>query len=89
MIYFKHNFFFLITSCLSYGKNSVLCLITQSCVMLCKLMDCGLPGSSVHVDSPGKNTGIGYHALLQGIFLMQRLDPGLLHCRWILYLKCR
>ena len=31
-------------------------------------MDWSLPGSSVHGDSPGKNTGVGYHALLQGIF---------------------
>ena len=33
----------------------------------------------------GKNTGVGSHSLLQGIFLMQGLDPGLLHCRQILY----
>ena len=32
-------------------------------------MDCSLPGSSVHGDSPGKITGVGCHALLQGIFL--------------------
>ena len=31
-------------------------------------MDCSPPGSSVPGDSPGKNTGVGYHALLQGIF---------------------
>ena len=31
-------------------------------------MDCSLPGSSVHGDSPGKNTGVGCHFLLQGIF---------------------
>ena len=31
-------------------------------------MDCSLPGSSVHGDSPGKNTGVGCHALLWGIF---------------------
>ena len=29
-------------------------------------MDCSPPGSSVHGDSPGKNTGVGCHALLQG-----------------------
>ena len=28
-------------------------------------MDCSLPGSSVHKDSPGKNTGVGCHSLLQ------------------------
>ena len=36
-------------------------------------------------DSPGKNTGVGCHFLLQGIFLTQGLNPCLLHCRWILY----
>ena len=36
-------------------------------------------------DSPGKNTGVGCHFLLQGIFLTQGLNPGLLHCRQILH----
>ena len=48
-------------------------------------MDCSPPGSSVHGDSPGKNTGVGCHDLLQGIFPTQGLAPGFLHCRWILY----
>ena len=34
---------------------------------------------------PGKNTGVGFHALLQGIFPTQGSNPGLLHCRQILY----
>jgi len=36
-------------------------------------------------DSPGKNTGVGYHSLLQGIFPTQESNPGLLHCSQILY----
>ena len=36
-------------------------------------------------DSPGKNTGVGSHSLLQGIFPTQGLNPGLLHYRQILY----
>ena len=36
-------------------------------------------------DFPGKNTGVGCHFLLQGIFPAQRLNPHLLHCRQILY----
>ena len=36
-------------------------------------------------DPPGKNTGVGHHSLLQGIFLTQGLIPGLPHCRQILY----
>ena len=54
-------------------------------VLLWDPMDCSLPSSSVHGDSPGKNTGVGCHALLQGIFPMQGSNPGLPHCRWILY----
>ena len=38
---------------------------------LCESMDCSPPDSSVHGDSPGKNAGVGCHALLQGIFLIQ------------------
>ena len=34
----------------------------------------------------GKNTAVGCHFLLQGIFWTQGSNPGLLHCRWILYL---
>ena len=43
------------------------------------------PGSSVHGDSPGKNSGVDCHAPLQGIFPTQGLNPDLLHCRRILY----
>ena len=64
---------------------AVLCLVTQSCPTLCDPMDCSPPGSSVRGDSPGKNTGVGCHALLQGIFPTQGLNSGLPHCRWILY----
>ena len=64
---------------------AVLCLVVQSCPTLCNPMDCSLPGSSVHRDSPGKNTRGSYHALLQGIFPTQGLNSGLPHCRWILY----
>ena len=39
--------------------------------------NCSPPGSSVHGDSPGKNTGVGGHVLLQGIFPIQELNPGL------------
>ena len=36
-------------------------------------------------DSPGKNTGVDCHFLLQGIFLTQGWNPGLPHCMQILY----
>ena len=51
-------------------------------------MSCSPPGSSVHGDSPGKNTGVGCHALLQGIFPTQGSNPGLPHCMQILYHLC-
>ena len=35
-------------------------------------------------NSPGQNTGVGSHPLLQGIFPTQGLNPGLLYCRRIL-----
>ena len=47
----------------------------QSCSTLCDPMNCGSPGSSVRGDSPGKNSGVGCHALLQGIFLIEPLSP--------------
>ena len=61
------------------------CAWSLSHVRLCNPMDCSPPGSSVHGDSPGKNTGVGCHALLQGIFPTQGSNPGLPHCRQILY----
>ena len=65
--------------------NAVLCLVTQSCLTLYNLMDSSPPGSSDPWDSPGKNTGEGCHALLQGIFPTLGLNTVLLHCRQILY----
>ena len=38
-----------------------------------------------HGLSPGQNTGVGSLSLLQGIFLTQESNLGLLHCRWVLY----
>ena len=40
----------------------------QSCLTLCNPVNCSPPGSSVHGNSPGKDTGAGCHAFLQGIF---------------------
>ena len=58
---------------------AMLCLAGQLCLTLCNPVDCSPPGSSVHGDSPGKNTGVGCHALLQGIFPSQGLNPSPLH----------
>ena len=51
----------------------------QSCLTLCNPMVCSRPGSSVPGDSPGKNAGVGCHALLLGIFLMQGSNLHLLY----------
>ena len=48
-------------------------------------MDYSLPDSSVHGDSSGKNTRVGGHFLLQGIFLTQGSNLDLPQCRQILY----
>ena len=56
--------------------------LLQSCWTLCNPMDYSLPGSSVHRDSPVKNTGVDCHALLQGIFPTQGLN---LHLLYLLY----
>ena len=50
----------------------------QSFLTPCDPMDCNSPGSSVHGDFSGKNTGVGCHALLQRIFPTQGLNLCLL-----------
>ena len=45
---------------------TVLFLVAQTCPKLCNPMDCSLPGSSVHGDSPGKNIGSGLPCLPPG-----------------------
>ena len=65
--------------------HAMLCLVTQLCLTLCDPMDYSLPGPSVNGDSPGKSTGVGCCALLQGIFPIQGLNPAVPHYKWILY----
>ena len=69
----------------SHAPYAMLCLVTQSWLTLCDPMDCSPPGSSVHGESPGKNTRVGYHAPLEGVFPTQGSNPGLLHCGQIIY----
>ena len=55
-----------------FSQHACVCAKSpQSCPTLCNSVDCSPPGSSVHGDSPGKNTEVGCHALLQKIFLTQ------------------
>ena len=75
----------MLVSRISPFRYAVLCWVSQSCLTLCDPVDYSPSGSSVPGDSPGKNTAVGCHALLQGIFPTQRLNPGLPHCRRLLY----
>ena len=73
--------------CLEYRSLCACVLMLRHSVVSDSLQphDYSPPGFSVHGHSPGKNTGVGCHLLLQGIFPTQGSNPGLLHCRWILY----
>ena len=64
-----------------FSVSEVKVLTAQLCPTLCNPMNTRLLCSW---NSPGKNTGVGCHSLLQGIFLTQGLKPGLLYCRQIL-----
>ena len=69
----------IITELAASYPNACVCLVTQSSLTLCDPTDCSSPGSSVHGDSPGKNTGVNGHALLQGIFPIQGSNLFLSH----------
>ena len=67
------------------SSNSVLCVLSHSLMSDSFQPHTLQPGSSVHGDSPGKNTEMGCHALLQWTFPTRGSNPGLPHYRWILY----
>ena len=54
--------------------------VPQSCLTLCDPHELYCPWNS-----PGQNSGMGSLSLFQGIFPTQGSNPGLLHCRQILY----
>ena len=55
------------------------CFLAQSCPTLCDPMGCSLAGLLCAWDSPGENTGVGCHALLQGVSPTQGWNLRLLH----------
>ena len=66
----------------TYAHSAVLCSVVSDSFVT--------PWTAAHRllcpwNSPGKNAEVGCHALLQGIFPAQGLNPGLLYCRQILY----
>ena len=70
--------------CLEYVWGHV---IHTGVVLLASLWSHGLEPTRFlcRWNSPGKDTGVGSHSLLQGILPTQGSSPGLLHCRQILY----
>ena len=65
--------------------TSIYSSVLLSCVRLfAPPWTCSPPGSSIHGDSPAKNTGVGCCSLLQRIFPTHGLNPGLQHCGLIL-----
>ena len=59
--------------------------ISQSCLTLLQPQELYPTRLLCPLGSPGKSTGAGSHAVLQGIFPTQGSNPGLLHCRWTFY----
>ena len=71
--------------CFSFHLCTRIKIVIQSCLTLCDPMDRSPPRLLCPWDFPGKNTGLGSHSLLQGIFPTQELNLSLLPCRRILY----
>ena len=71
-LYLKWNMgFWLMKVNLTHTAKLGFCCVyvcAQSCLTLCNPMDCSPPGSSIHGDFPGKNTGVGCLFLLQGSY---------------------
>ena len=60
-------------------------LVAQSCPTLWDPMHCSPPGTSVHGDPPGKNTAVGYHALLQGVSIRTKIYLAHILPGWMRY----
>ena len=60
-------------------KHAVHSKSLQSCPTLCNLMDCTAHQAPLSIGFSSKNTEVGYHFLLQGIFPTQGSNPRLLH----------
>ena len=72
-------------TCMCVCIHIKLVLVAESCPTLCDAVDRSPTRLLCPWDLPGKNTGVGCHFLLQGIFPTQGVNPGLLYCRQILY----
>ena len=79
---FRHcsNHFTYLISFNMYNKDQI-----RSDLLLSRVRLFATPWVYSPWNSSGQNTGMGILSLLQGIFPTQGLNPGLPHCRWILY----
>ena len=66
-------------------ENHCLYAISYLWKLLCRVWLFATPCIYSPWSSPVQNTGVGSRSLLQEIFPTQGLNPGLLHCGWILY----
>ena len=71
--------------CITCLSCAMLCFIIQSCLILCKPMDCSPPGSSVHGIFQVRIPEWVSMPSSRGIFPTQGSYPSLPQCRWILY----
>ena len=72
-----------------FGVRAARCVASDRLSVSCSVMPNSLATRGLQPiwllcprDFPGKDTGVGCHFLLQEIFLIQGLNPGLQHCRW-------
>ena len=70
---------------IAFRSPTSITTVLESSLTLYDTMDCSPARLLRPWNSPGKNTGVGCHSLLQGNFLTQGSNPGLRHCRQILY----
>ena len=69
----------------SFQITRIMCAYSLSCAQLFVTPWTVARQAPLSMGFSRQNTGVSCHGLLQGIFPTQGLNPGLLHCRWILY----
>ena len=67
------------------GNDIHMCRLHTAYLCCCCLVTSVVSDSVDCDNSPGRNTRVGCHALLQRIFPTQALNLGLLYCRQIVY----
>ena len=72
------------SACLLLVVWKVNVIVAQSCPTLCDSTVCNTTRLLCPWDTPGKNTGVSCHSLLQGVYPIQGSNPSLLLCKWVL-----